>query len=51
MPYVRLTDLLHLPNTCRYAGDTLDEIHLTNSMHNDSLEMLHLRCGHISKSK
>ena len=28
MPYVGLTDLSHLPNICRDAGDKTDEVHL-----------------------
>ena len=51
MPYVWLSDLLHLPNIGRVCGDICDEVHLSDSMHSDPLEMLHLRCGHVSKSK
>ena len=49
MPYVGLTDLLHLPNTSRDGDDIHDEVYLADSMHNDPFEMLHLRCGHVSK--
>ena len=46
------TDLLFLPNICRDVGDTHDEAHLTDSMLIiDPFEMLHLSCGHVSKSK
>ena len=27
MPYVELTDLLHIPNTCHDGGDKPDEVH------------------------
>ena len=51
MPYVGLSDLLHLPYISRVCGDICDEVHLSDSLHSDPLEMLHLRCGHVSKSK
>ena len=37
MPYVGLTDLLHLPNISRVCGDMREEVHLTDSMHCNSL--------------
>ena len=43
MPYVGLSDLLHLPNISRVCGDICDEVHLSDSTHSDPLEMLHLR--------
>ena len=51
MPYMGLTVLLHLPSIRHDAGDEYDEVHLSDSIHKDPLEMLHLRCGHLSKSK
>ena len=47
MSYVGLTDLLLLPNICCNAADTHHAVHLTDGMHNDPLEMLHLRCGQV----
>ena len=51
MPLVGLTDLLHLPNIGRVGDDKREKVHLTDSMRHDLLEMLLLRCGHVSKSK
>ena len=51
MPYVGLTDSLHLSNIYNDAGETHDEVRLNDNIHNSPLEMLHLRCGHVSKSK
>ena len=48
---VPLMDLWHLPNICRNGGVNIDEVHLTDSMHKDPLEKLHLRCRHKSKFK
>ena len=50
MSYVGLT-ILHLPNFCRDGGDTREEVYVTDSMDHDPLEMPHLRCVHVSKSK
>ena len=53
MPYVSLFDLLHLPDltlTDALPGDA-GEVHLSDDMRTDPVELLHERCGHFSKIK
>ena len=53
MPYVSLFDLLHLPDltlTDALPGDA-GEVHLSDNMRTDPVELLHERCGHFSKIK
>ena len=49
MPYVGLSELLHLPDISKY--DRADEVLLSDKVQMDPIELLHLRCGHVSKSK
>ena len=49
MPYVGQSELLHLPDISRCDG--VDEVLLSDRMQMDPIELLHLRCGHDSKSK
>jgi hypothetical protein len=54
MPYVSLFDLLHLPNlTLNEALPevAVEEVHLSDDMHTDPVELLHERCGHYNKHK
>ncbi len=46
MPYVNLQEILDLPNLTM-----LEEVYLSDKVHEDPLEMLHKRCGHVSKHK
>ena len=39
MPYIVLSDLLHLPNISRVCGDMCEEVHLSDSIHSDPLDM------------
>ena len=50
MPYLTLVDVLNLPNL-NNEGVALEEVHLSDSMNFDPLDLLHERCGHYSKSK
>jgi hypothetical protein len=50
MPYVSLLDLLHLPDLSK-CNHLPDEVLLSDDYSDDPLEMLHLRAGHVSKSK
>ena len=49
MPYVGLSELLHLPDISKC--DKVDEVFLSDRVLSDPIELLHLRCGHVSKSK
>ena len=49
MPYVGLSELLHLPDISKC--DRADEVLLSDKVQMDPIELLHLRCGHVSKSK
>ena len=52
MPYVGLHELLNLPNINQVSEiNQLDEMMLSDGMHVNRLELLHQRCGHVSKSK
>ena len=42
--------MLNLPNLNK-EGVALEEVHLSDSMNVDPLDLLHERCGHYSKSK
>ena len=48
-----LLDLLHLPNITRTDALPADagEVHLSDNMHTNPVELLHERYGHISKQK
>ena len=50
MPYLALRDVLNMPNLNK-EGVALEEVHLSDSMNVDPLDLLHERCGHCSKSK
>ena len=39
LSYVGLSDLLHLPNISRVCGDICDEVHLSDGLHSDPLEI------------
>ena len=47
MPFVDLKDLLELPDLTSLAA----EVHLSDKTNEDPLELLHKRCGHVSKRK
>jgi hypothetical protein len=49
MPYVPLWDILNLPDLM--MEDPPDVVFLSDKIDVDPLEMLHLRCGHVSKVK
>ena len=55
MPYVPLQELLHLPNLNIAMLDsacfTEDSVMLSDKFEDDKLELLHLRTGHVAKSK
>ena len=50
MPYLTLVGVLNLPNLNKEAV-ALEEVHLSDRMNVDPLDLLHERCGHCSKSK
>ena len=49
MPYLTLVDVLNLP-TLNKEEVALEEVHLSNRMNVDPLDLLYERCGHYSKS-
>ena len=49
MPYVGLSGLLHLPDISKC--DRVDKVFLSDKVQMDPIELLHLRYGHVSKSK
>ena len=51
MPYVGLSEILHSPNISQDSVHLSDEVLLTDQVTCDPLELLHLRCAHVSKSK
>ena len=51
MPYVGLSELLHLPNISRDSVHLAHEVLLSDQVTSNSLELLHHCCGHVSKSK
>ena len=51
IPYVGLSDILHLSNISRDSVHLSDEVLLSDQVNCDPLELLHLRFGHVSKSK
>ena len=51
MPYVNLSGLLNLPDLNKLEVQLVDEVLLSGKLHDDPLDILHMRCGHVSKSK
>ena len=52
MPYVGLHELLNLPNINQDSEiNQQDEVMLSDDIHVNRLELLHQRCGHVSKAK
>jgi hypothetical protein len=53
MPYVSLVDLLDLPNlnVSDNTGESSEEVHFSDNMDADPVDLLHDRCGHFSKVK
>ncbi len=53
MPYVSLIDLLDLPNLnlSDNIGVSTEEVHFSDNMDADPVDLLHDRCGHFSKVK
>ena len=49
VPYVGLSELLHLPDISKC--DRADKVLLLDKVQMDPIELLHLRCGHVSESK
>ena len=49
--YVGLSEILHLPNISRDSVYLSDEVLLSDHVTCNPLELLHLCCGHVSKSK
>ena len=49
MPYVLLWDLLNLPDLL--MEESSEQVLLSDKIEIDPLELLHMRCGHVSKSK
>ena len=49
MPYVLLWDLLSLPDLL--VEESMEQVLLSDKIEIDSLELLRMRCGHVSKSK
>ena len=49
MPYLTLGAVLSLPNLNK-EGVALEEVHLSDNMNVDPLDLLHERCGHYSES-
>ena len=49
MPYLTLVDVLNMPNLNK-KGMALEEVHLSDSMNVDPLDLLHERCGHYRKT-
>ena len=45
-----LSEILHLPNISRDSVHLSGEVLLLDHITCDLLELLHLRCGHVSKS-
>ena len=50
MPYVGLLKILHLRHISQDNVHLSDEVLLSDQVNCDPLELLHLRCGHVSKS-
>jgi hypothetical protein len=53
MPFVSLVDLLDLPNltVSDKTGESSEEVHLSDNMDADPVDLLHDRCGHFSNWK
>ena len=51
MPYVKLWDLLMLPNLMVEDAPVGGEVYLSDKIDVDPMEILHQRCGHFSKVK
>lgn len=49
IPYLKLRDVLNLPNLNK-EGVAIDEIHISDNVNVDPLDLLYERCGHYSKS-
>ena len=51
MPYMVLPYMLNLPNLNKLEMQLENEVLLSHKLHDDPLDILHMRGGHVSKSK
>ena len=51
IPFVELTELLHLPNLTKETGAQDGQVMLSDNFEEDKLHLIHVRAGHAAKTK